>query len=279
MPLSVFQEFLIMISKAVRLGLALALPCVFVTSSGAWAQGTAAPPATAQQKPADTAALPSAQSIIDKHIAAIGGRKALQAHSSVAVKGTLSIPANGMSGAVEMYAARPNKSFTKTTVAGIGDISEGFDGKTAWSMSPMTGPMLASGEELAQREFNSNFDRTLGMADAYESMKTIEKTTFDGRPAYKLELKRKGGGTDIEFYDVASGFKSGSVVEVKNPMGTITAESTLSEYKKFGDIMQPTVIKQVASGTQIVLTFTEMEYDKVDPAVFELPAAIKALIK
>ena len=272
-----------MISKAVRLGLALALPCVFVTSSGAWAQGTAAPPAAppaaAQQKPADTAALPSAQSIIDKHIEAIGGRKALQAHSSVAVKGTLSIPANGMSGAVEMYAARPNKSFTKTTVAGIGDISEGFDGTTAWSMSPMTGPMLATGEELAQRAFNSNFDRTLGMADAYESMKTIEKTTFDGRPAYKLELKRKGGGTDIEFYDVASGFKSGSVVEVKNQMGTITAESTLSEYKKFGDIMQPTVIKQVASGTQIVLTFTEMEYDKVDPAVFELPAAIKALIK
>ena len=167
-----------MMSKAVRLGLALALPCVFVASSSALAQGTAAPPAAAQ-KPADTAALPSAQTIIDKHIAAIGGRKALQAHSSVAVKGTLSIPANGMSGAVEMYAARPNKSFTKTTVAGIGDISEGFDGTTAWSMSPMTGPMLATGEELAQREFNSNFDRTLGMADAYESMKTVEKTTFD----------------------------------------------------------------------------------------------------
>ncbi len=119
-------------------------------------------------------------------------------------------------------------------------------------MSPMTGPMLATGEELAQRAFNSNFDRTLGMADAYESMKTVEKTTFDGRPAYKLELKRKGGGTDIEFYDVATGLKSGSDVDVKNQMGTITAESTLSDYKKFGDIMQPTVIKQSASGTQIV---------------------------
>jgi hypothetical protein len=266
--------------KAVRLGLALALPCVFVSTSSAWAQATATPPQPAtQQKPADTAALPSAQSVIDKHIEAIGGRKALQAHSSVSVKGTLSIPANGMTGAVEVYAARPNKSFTKTTVAGIGDISEGFDGKTAWSMSPMTGPMIASGEELEQKAFNSNFDRTLGMADAYESMNTVEKTTFDGRPVYKLELKRKGGGTDIEFYDAQTGLKAGSIVEVKNPMGTITAQSTLSEYKKFGDIMQPTLVKQVASGTEIVLTFTTMEYDKVDPSVFELPAAIKALVK
>jgi hypothetical protein len=117
------------------------------------------------------------------------------------------------------------------------------------------------------------------MADAYESMNTVEKTTFDGRPVYKLELKRKGGGTDIEFYDAQTGLKAGSIVEVKNPMGTITAQSTLSEYKKFGDIMQPTLVKQVASGTEIVLTFTTMEYDKVDPSVFELPAAIKALVK
>ena len=74
------------------------------------------------------------------------------------MKGTLTIPANGMTGAVEMYAARPNKSFTKTTVAGIGDIAEGFDGKTAWSMSPMTGPMLATGEELAQKRIRCDFD-------------------------------------------------------------------------------------------------------------------------
>lgn len=268
-----------MMSKAVRLGLALSVPCLFVTASTTWAQATVAQPPAAQEKSPDTAALPSAQSIIDKHIEAIGGRKALQAHSSVAVKGSLTIPANGMTGTVEMFAARPNKSYTKTTVAGIGDIAEGFDGTTAWSMSPMTGPMLAIGEELAQRAFNSNFDRTLGMADAYESMKTVEKTTLEGRPVYRLELKRKGGATDIEFYDVETGLKAGGIVEVKNQMGTITATSTLSDYKKFGDILQPAVIKQVASGTQILLTFTEMVYDKVDPAVFELPAAIKALIK
>ena len=85
---------------------------------------------------------------------------------------------------------------------------------------------------------------------------------------------------DIEFYDVATGLKSGQHRRrARARWARSRPTSTLSEYKKFGDILQPTVIKQVASGTQIVLTFTEMEYDKVDPAVFELPAAIKALIK
>ncbi len=270
-----------MMSKAVRLGLALALPCVllFVTASTARAQATATAPPASAQKPADTAALPTAQAIIDRHIEAVGGRKALQSHSSVAITGIMEIPAAGIKGPIEMHAARPNKMMMKATLAGLGDITEGFDGTTSWSITPMTGPMIATGEELEQKAFGANFDRTLGMAHQYESMKTVEKTTFEGRPVYKLALTRKGGAVDTEFYDAETGLKAGSIVDVKSAMGTVTATSVLSDYKKFGDILQPALLKQSASGAQIIMTFTEMTYDKVDPAVFELPAPIKALIK
>lgn len=269
-----------MISRAVRLGLALALPCAFVSS--AWAQATATPPPAAQapagqSKPAEP--LPPAQTIIDRHIEATGGRKALEAHSSVTIKGDIEIPANGMKGAVEVHAARPNKMVSKMTLTGVGEFQEGFNGTTAWSVNPMTGPMLASGEELAQKAFDADFDRALGLALKYESIKTAAQTTFEGRPVYRVELARKGGGTDVEFYDVETGLKAGSIIERKNPMGTISVTTAVSEYKKFGDTMQPTVMKQTVSGSQIVTTFNSIEFDKVDPAVFELPAAIKALVK
>ena len=267
-----------MISRAVRLGLALMLPSVFVSDSTAWAQATATQAPVAQQKPAE-AALPAAQTIVDRHIEASGGRKAMEAINSVAIKGSVTIPANGMSGTIEVSAARPNKTLAKTTLAGIGEIQEGFDGTTAWSLSPMTGPMLATGEELAQKAFDADFDRSIGIAQKYESMKTAEKTTFEGRPAYRLELTKKGGGTDIEFYDAETGLKAGSIIERKNPMGTISATTVLSDYKKFGDTLHPTVMKQTVSNMQIITTFTSIEYNKVDPAVFELPAAIKALVK
>lgn len=267
-----------MFSRAVRLGFVLAIPLALAVESIALAQAPAAKAPAGQEKAA-AAALPPAQSIIDRHIEASGGRKVLQAHSSVAIKGSVSIPANGMTGEIEVKAARPNKTLAKTTLAGIGEIQEGFDGSVAWSTSPMTGPMVAAGEELAQKAFDSNFDRALGIAHLYESMKTAEKTTFEGRPVYRVELTRKGGGTDVEFYDVESGLKAGSIVERKNPMGTISATTALSDYRKFGDTLQPTVMKQTVSGVQIITTFTSIEYDKVDPAVFELPAAIKALVK
>jgi hypothetical protein len=62
-------------------------------------------------------------------------------------------------------------------------------------------------------------------------------------------------------------------------MGPITATQSQSDYRKFGDLLQPSVIKATAMGVQQVLTFTSIEYDKVAPSVFALPAEIKALVK
>ena len=262
--------------RVFKQGFALFSVCFLSVGAPVFAQ-TAAP--ATQQKPAADAALPAAQSVIDRHIEAVGGREALKSHSSVNIKGSIAIPSNGMSGTIEVFAARPNKTLNKTTLAGIGEMSEGFDGTVAWSLSPLTGPMLASGEELAQKAFDSNFDGALGIATRYVAMKTLEKTTFEGRPVYKLALTRKGGGDDIEYYDTETGLKAGSTIERKNPMGTISVTSTLTDYKKFGNLLHPTVMKQSTTGVQIIATFTSVEYDKVDPAVFELPAPIKALIK
>jgi len=270
-----------MLASLRRPGRALSALCVVAFAAPVCAQSTATPPKPQVEAPAAPveAALPSAQMILDRHVEAIGGRKALAGRTSVRTVGSVTIPANGMSGTIEVFAARPNKVLAKTTIAGIGDMAEGFDGTRAWSMSPMTGPMLATGEELAQKAFDADFDSSLNVASRYESMKTLEKTTFDGRPCYKVSLIRKDAGEDIEFYDVATGLKAGSIVSRKSPMGTITATSVMTDYKKFGDILQPTMLKQSMTGVEIVTTFSTIEYDKVDPAAFELPAPIKALIK
>ena len=64
-----------------------------------------------------------------------------------------------------------------------------------------------------------------------------------------MALKRKGGGDDIEFYDVETGLKAGGIVDAQEPDGHDHGDqSALSDYKKFGDILQPTVIKQTATG-------------------------------
>ena len=251
-----------------KLGSALPLACVFAAVLAA----------SPQQTPAD-APLPPAQTIIDRHIDAIGGRAAIKAHKSVKVTGSISVPSNGMSGTIEVYAARPNKTMTNTTLASIGELSDGYDGTVAWSITPMTGPMLATGEELDQKKFEADFDGALGIATRYDSITTTEKTAFEGRPVYKVVMSRKGAADEIAFFDVETGLKAGGIVQRKSPMGTVAVTTALSDYKKFGDMLHPTTTKQTLGGVQMLATFTSVEYDKVDPAVFELPAPIKALVK
>jgi hypothetical protein len=237
-----------------------------------------ASPATAKPATADPS-LPSARSIIDKYVQAIGGRQAILAHSSSHATGTLSVASAGISGAIEMFNAKPAKSLAKTNIGGIGDILEGFDGTYGWGISPMTGPSLAEGSELEQKRFDADFYGDLHDPARYTSMRTVEKTVFEGRPVYKLSLVKKIGGEDIEYFDVETGYKIGTTASREGPMGPMNVTISQTDYKKFGDVMVPTTIKQSFSGVTNVITITSMEFDTVPPTTFEIPERIKALIK
>jgi hypothetical protein len=223
--------------------------------------------------------LPSARSILDRHVTAIGGRDAVLSHTSTFARGSLSMPAAGMTGAVEIYGARPNKTLLKVSLNGVGEVSEGFDGTHGWSLSPMTGPMLLEGRQLEEKRFDSEFYSELRSADRYQSVTTLEETTFEGRPCYKVRLVRKTGGEDIEFYDVATGLKAGSITTRETQMGTVTGTTVERDYRKFGNLLQPTTVKSQVGGMEQVITITSIAFDTVSPSVFDMPAGIKALIK
>jgi hypothetical protein len=239
-------------------------------------------PAGAKQEreaPGRDMPLPSARAIIDKYVQAIGGRKAILAHSSSHATGTFTVASAGISGNIEIYNAKPAKSVVKTNIGGIGEILEGFDGTHGWGISPMTGPSLAEGTELEQKRFDADFYSDLHDEARYTSMKTVEKTVFEGRTAYKLSLVKKIGGEDVEYFDAETGFKIGTTGSREGPMGPMNITVSQTDYKKFGDVMVPTTIKQSVSGVSNVITITSMEFDNVPPTTFDVPERIKALIK
>jgi hypothetical protein len=244
-----------------------------------------APPATGAKAPAPastpTPNHPSARSIIDRHIAAIGGRKAILSHTSSHATGTMTVAGSGITGTLEIYSAKPDKSLVKINLGGIGEVVEGFDGVHAWSISPMTGPSLTQGKELEEKKFDANFYSDLHEEGRYASMKTVEKTTFDGRPCYKVSLMMKNGSEDLDFYDVQTGLKAGAIVtrEAQMGMGPMAVTQVVLDYKKFGALLVPTTLKQTAMGVEQVLKLTAVEFDNVPPSMFEPPAQIKALLK
>jgi hypothetical protein len=235
--------------------------------------------APAAKAPAATAAeLPDARAIVDRHIKAIGGREAVLVHKSMHASGTLSIATSGISGPVDIYGAAPDRVLVRTAVQGIGEIVDGYDGAHGWSISPMTGPTLKAGKELEQTRLDADFYSELRDPKTY-TMQTIEKTTFDGRDCYKVSVKRVDGTEDFDFYDAATGLRAGSINTRETQMGPMTVSNVESGYKKFGPLTQATVLTQKIMGVEQKITIDAVEYDKVDPSVFEPPAPIKALIK
>ena len=245
-------------------------------------------PAKAEPAPA---ALPDGRGIVDRHIKEVGGRTAILAHKSMQVKGTLAVPASGITGPIEIFgAANPDRVIVKTSVPGIGEIMEGFDGSHAWIVSPMTGPMLKVGKELQQTKLDADFYSELRDPKKYISIKTVEKTTCpeapgsasktaEARSCYKVALTRIDGTEDFDFYDAGTGLRAGGINTRESSMGTMTITSAIGGYKKFGNMLVATTQSQQVMGVEQTITLSSVEFDKVVPSVFEPPAAIKALIK
>lgn len=266
------------LSSFVTRAAALALACALAGPTALSAQAPQTPPA-APAKPAPAADLPAARSIIDRHVRLIGGRQAILAHSSLHATGTMTVVGSGITGALQIYSAKPNKSLVKIGLGGIGEMMEGFDGTTGWSLNPVTGPMLAQGKELDEKKFDADFYSDLRESARYASLKTVEKTTFEGRPCYKLSLVRQNGAEDFDYYDVETGLKAGATGTRESSMGPLSVTQTHADYKKFGDLLVATTLKQTAMGGQQVMTITSIEFDNVPPSTFDPPAQIKALIK
>jgi hypothetical protein len=255
----------------------LVVPLYAQTPAG---QAPATPAPIAKASPSTNAALPPARDVLDRHVKAIGGREAVLSHKSAHATGTFSVPASGMVGTIETFnATNPDRLLVRITIPGLGEMLNGYDGSHGWAVTPMTGPMLQQGKELDQTKLDADFYGELRDPKKYTSIKTLEKTAFEGRPCYKLSLMRIDGNEDFEFYDVETGLRAGSINTRESPMGTVTTTSVEGGYKKFGNMLQATTLAQKMMGVEQKLTLATVEYDNVAPVVFELPAPIKALIK
>jgi hypothetical protein len=240
-------------------------------------------PAPAAQAPADTARaaapgnLPAARQILDRYVEAVGGRAALMKNRSSHTTGLFEVPAAGLVGQIDVYAAAPNRMFVKTNFPQMGEVTSGYDGTTAWSVDPMQGPMLLEGKQLEDTRVQADFYGRLHEASNFSSMETTGLVDFEGKQAYSLRLVRTNGDVVEELFDPTTGLLVGSVATRDTPMGPVTVTSVVSDYKKFGDQLVPTRVVQKVAGQEIVVTISSVTYDSVDPAVFELPASIKAL--
>jgi hypothetical protein len=226
------------------------------------------------------AQLPSANAVLDRYEAAIGGKAAYQRIRTVFSVTSVEFGGTGRKGTRTAYRATPNKSYTVMEIAGAGRMEDGTDGNIYWARSPFQGAHLKTGEErdIAQRAAAWNGE--LRLRELYPRIEVTGTEEIGGKPCYRLQFTPLSGPAMIRYFDQQSGLLLRSVMRVKTPAGDRDAETDLADYRQVQGIRTPWRIVQRGGGAEMVFTIEKLEYNVEIPASrFQVPAEILQLLK
>jgi len=249
-------------------------------------------PATAAQDAAEASAqaLPAATALIDKFEAATNAKHVAETTKCLHTKGKLKMAAMGLEGTMEAWEAKPDLSVAKIELAGMGEMTEGYNNGIAYRLNAMMGAQVIDGIELLQRSLEAGYG-DLKERDKFETIETVGREKFNGKDCYKVKLvakpaegmdaeSTKKARTIMEFYEVESGLNAGSVATTQSQMGEMEVTTLISDYKKFGEGLKPTKTVQKTAMGEIVIEIESVDYpDDVDMKIFDLPKEIAALVE
>ena len=217
-------------------------------------------------------ALPAASEIIANYVKAIGGRDAVQKISRRVATGTVELQPMGVKGTFESIMAAPGKSYTKMKLAGIGEMLEGFDGTTSWSINPIQGSREKTGAELLQVKLTNNFYRDINLEKLYPKMevKGIEKV--GGNEAYVLTATPEGLGSDTLYFDTKTGLLVRADSVLLSPEGNQNATIFYEDHRNVDGVKLAYRVRTILSQMEIVMNIGEIKHGGEDkPELFQKP--------
>lgn len=230
--------------------------------------------------PAEMDGPPSADEIFARYVEAIGGEDAIRAHSSATTKGTFEVPTMGLSGALTIYQIAPDKGVVHTSIPGMGDSIQGYNGEIGWSEDAMQGPRLLEGAELTAVKMQIGLHAALEYSEHYPERTAAGEAEWNDQAAYRIDLVDVDGNESSQYFATETGLLLGTEGSTTTDMGTFEATTNLSDYQEFGGVLFATsaITNMPAMGVEFAMTFESVTFDDVDPASLEPSEAIKALL-
>lgn len=248
-----------------KLKISILLTMLFLIPTAAFGQKKAAKPIKTKSvtKVITPAKTPTAKEILAKYTLALGGRAANEKIKSRMMKGTMEIQPMGIKGDFESYAAAPDKSVTRSTLAGIGDLIEGFDGQNGWSINPLQGNRDKKGEELAQTKLISNFYREINLAEIYREMKLKGTEKVGANDAYVLVVTAQDSAPEMFYFDTKTGLLLRQDSTIISPEGKMPTKIFFEDVREVDGIKLPFKIRTVIPQFEIIINITEVKHNVI----------------
>lgn len=225
---------------------------------------------TFAQSPA--AATPTADQIIQKYVTALGGRAAIEKHTSRVSKGTIEIPDAGLSGTIEVSEKAPDKTLTVIQIGGMGLVREGTDASGAWQEEPQNGLRDKTGNELADARRGAVFNAELKFQTLYKTLAVTGQEQVGGRPAWILLATPAEGTVTRMYFDAETGLMVRQSGTRDTAQGPLDVDVFIEDYRDVDGIKQPFTIRQVTSMFTLVVRMSEVKHNvALDDAIFKRP--------
>jgi outer membrane lipoprotein-sorting protein len=208
--------------------------------------------------------------IIARNLAARGGLDKIR--SVQTIKQIAHLNSQGMNVNMTMYGKRPNMT-RKELMMGQQRILYVFDGKTAWTVNPLTGsnvPTVITGPEVEgirqEAEFDSPFVdyKSKGYTITY-----VGTEDANGKKLYHLRLTAKNGAAQECYIDTETGLEARTVSP--SPMGML--EEEFSDYRDVQGLKMPFSVRTLQNGRPVAeITIERIEVNgAIDDALFRKP--------
>jgi len=224
--------------------------------------------------------LPDATDLLERSVAAMGGREAIGRIATLHYRGQLSVTAQAIHGTMELW-WKGGDFFTAQEIPGIGVIQAGKQGDVSWSEDPITGLRRLEGVEDAQHRWVSSLVPVAEWSQHFAQATTTGERMIDGRPAYDIALRghspqvpagSKGAFDATMTIDAESYLLVAQSFDQATPMGPVPFNVKLEDYRTVEGVQFP--FRQVSdlNIAQAVQTIDSLEINaEVDTSRFAMP--------
>ncbi len=214
-------------------------------------------------------ALPTVDQILDKYVAASGGREAMEKITTRVMKGTLDVATYNLSGTFEQVSKAPNQQITTSEIPSYGTVIQCFDGKAGWASDPERGIHDLAGLELARQKRHADLHGPLHVKEKYKRLTVTGKGKAGDRDVYILEGEPAEGSAEKLYFDIQSGLMVRFEMEAEDSPLALTLE----DYKDVDGVQVPFTIRQESPGLSVVIKAQDVKQNvPVDDAKFAKPA-------
>jgi hypothetical protein len=218
----------------------------------------------------------TADDIIDKYVAAIGGLDKISSIKTVKLTGKSM--AMGMDIPFIMTIKKPDKILLEVTMQGM-TMKQAYDGTTGWQIMPFGGnkdPEKMNEEETKQMKEQAQFEgKLVNYKDKGSTVELLGKEDMEGTEVYKLKLTEKDSTVTVNYLDANSYLLLKETGKRKIREKEISMETIFGDYKSedgyllFHSMETKTDVGQMGSQK---ITIEKAEFNiPVEDDIFKMP--------